>query len=118
MSAKGLGPAQPVGEDPRLESLVFTVQLTQFDAPLHAADEPALFDRLDDVVEGPLFHALDGGLNVVRPRDDDHRYIRIVGRNLPQQLLPRNVGHPQVQEHDLDLLPAEDGHDLAAVATA
>ncbi len=114
---KGLGTTQPVGQDARLEQLVLTVQLTQLDASLHAADQAAFFDRFDDIVEGTLFHALDGGFHVVRPRDDDDGHIGVVDRDLPQQLFSRQVRHPQIEEHDLDLLTREDGHDLAAVLT-
>ncbi len=114
-AGEGLGPAQAVGEHARLEPLVLAVELAQLDAAFHAADEAARLHRFDDVVEGALAHAPDRGVDVVGARDHDHGQSGVVDRDPPQELLTREVGHPEVEQHDLDLLLPQNPHHLTAV---
>jgi hypothetical protein len=55
--------------------------------------------RFHQVVDGARLHTLDGGLQVMRGRHDDGGQVRVVGGDLLQKCLPRQVRHGQV-EHD------------------
>ena len=58
---------------------------------------------LGDVVVGPVPHGLDGGLELLAHRDDDHFDVRVVFLRDLQDLEAADARQPYVEQHQVDL---------------
>ena len=86
------------------QQLVLPLQFTKLQGRLNTGNEPTPFNRLDYVIKGSSSHTLDRGFDIVRTGNDDDGNMGKITGNLRKELFTRKVRHPQVQQHDFDVL--------------
>ena len=78
-----------------------------FQGPAHHRLQLAEVDRLEEVVEGPLMHGLDGRIRRPGHGDENDRDARVDPADHPVDFQARLVGQPQVEEDHIRSLGPE-----------
>ena len=81
--------------------------LADVDGPRHHVAKLVQVQRLEQVLEGPQLHGLDGGLGGPVRRDDDHRQPGVDLADLAVGVQSRHVGQPDVEDHGVGRLAAD-----------
>ncbi len=95
--------------------LAFDLPLQAGDLPLHRGQFQQVLDRhlqafgagrLDDEVQRAGAHRLDDGVDAALRREHDHRQVGPVRPDLLQHAHAVEVGHHQIEQHEVDRLAA------------
>jgi PAS domain S-box-containing protein len=79
-------------------------QVRGLEGPAEDVRHAAELERLDEIVEGPLLHGLDGDGRGAVCGDEDHRLLGREGADGLEGLQPRTVRELEVQHHHVRLL--------------
>ena len=105
---------QPLAQAP-----VLVAQPALRESPLHGQPEDVVRrQRLQEVVEGPQPHGLDGRLHRAVTRDDDDGDVRVQVGRAPQDREPVGARHLEVGEHDVGMLGFQQPQGVLAVRRA
>jgi hypothetical protein len=114
--AEHLGMLDIVPEERLLQHFVLPPHFPEFKTVTDRCDEARIVRGFEHVVIGPHLHALDSAVNIVDRCDDDDVHVRMVFRDLRQEIPARQVGHVDI-EHDKGVLArGQETDDLPAVA--
>jgi len=105
----------PVVEEVFFEHGHLAIQGEDFQGFRDTGNEACVFNRLEQVIEGAHFHAVDSRFQVIRGSHDDDRDLGIVPAEFGQDVLAGNVGHEQVQDDGAHLFFGQEGQHLPAV---
>ncbi len=98
------------------EGEVLLFQFLDLKGALNPGDQPFALGGLDEEVEGPGAHALDRGFDLIQAGENDHGDFRMLFTDPGQQLVPRKMGHVEIEQDQAELPAGQPFHDLATVA--
>src|SRR3990170_4779708 len=112
---KRLRGLHPPRQEPCFQRGDLLLEFAHLPRPVHPGHEPAALHRLDQVVERPVPHAGDRDFHIVHAGHDDDGDLGIFPPDRLQQVLPRQVGHRQVQDDHSNVRPGQEGQHHPAV---